>query len=387
MGRCLTVPRQRRRQPRLVARSHESLGAGVKTSGCGSPEAARVWVGATGFEPATPRSRTVCSTRLSHAPSLHLAHHEAIDFAQPRFETPCLAVRCIRAALYERHSNRRELPPMPKGCQTPPRARMRTRGRGDAPSRARRHPSRSRKALPSWGPTIAARRHAHCPRTFAYGGTSDRDPASSWRGVEASDESPRSRTPTPPNSLGLRAPRLVRERQRGERPRGSALVAKRRRTARGPPATHGALRLPRKRAERRKPAAAADARTSGPERIRSCPRARARTRDPAPCRRTRRARTARRRGATERDEKPCRGRSARGRTACITRRPPQRSRREVELLPAQRTTESRSTRSSAETGSSQRSRTGRLSRAAHATTSGAQSTVASSARTARIVPG
>ena len=27
------------------------------------------WVGARGFEPPTPRSRTECSTRLSHAPT------------------------------------------------------------------------------------------------------------------------------------------------------------------------------------------------------------------------------------------------------------------------------------------------------------------------------
>ena len=36
----------------------------IRRSTAGEPEGG----GATGFEPATPRSRTVCSTRLSHAP-------------------------------------------------------------------------------------------------------------------------------------------------------------------------------------------------------------------------------------------------------------------------------------------------------------------------------
>src|SRR6187549_1633992 len=31
-------------------------------------------VGASGFEPPTPRSRTECSTRLSHAPTIYLSY-------------------------------------------------------------------------------------------------------------------------------------------------------------------------------------------------------------------------------------------------------------------------------------------------------------------------
>ena len=42
----------------------------------------RSLVGATGFEPATPRSRTECSTRLSHAPTTCLAYQ--IDGASDR---------------------------------------------------------------------------------------------------------------------------------------------------------------------------------------------------------------------------------------------------------------------------------------------------------------
>src|SRR5438477_898539 len=41
-------------------------------------------VGATGFEPATPRSRTECSTRLSHAPTTSLAYQTICQVQRTR---------------------------------------------------------------------------------------------------------------------------------------------------------------------------------------------------------------------------------------------------------------------------------------------------------------
>ena len=49
----------------------KSGGRGAKKKGCG-PGIRNPWdfmVGMTGFEPATPWSRTRCSTRLSHIPT------------------------------------------------------------------------------------------------------------------------------------------------------------------------------------------------------------------------------------------------------------------------------------------------------------------------------
>ena len=39
--------------------------------GLSGKETCNVVVGTTGFEPATPASRTRCSTRLSHVPTIH----------------------------------------------------------------------------------------------------------------------------------------------------------------------------------------------------------------------------------------------------------------------------------------------------------------------------
>ncbi len=55
-------------------------------------------VGASGFEPPTPRSRTECSTRLSHAPTAEKEFYPNLRFSESLF---------ARVADKTEHANRR----------------------------------------------------------------------------------------------------------------------------------------------------------------------------------------------------------------------------------------------------------------------------------------
>ena len=70
-------------------------------------------VGVAGFEPATPASRTQCSTRLSHTPTWRAAYRGATGPSQVRFPTP-----------KKRSSKRRCIHPTP-ALSPPPRQALR----------------------------------------------------------------------------------------------------------------------------------------------------------------------------------------------------------------------------------------------------------------------
>ena len=51
-------------------------------------------VGTTGFEPATPASRTLCSTRLSHVPTILLIYPKENYWASKNYQDGLLSLLC-----------------------------------------------------------------------------------------------------------------------------------------------------------------------------------------------------------------------------------------------------------------------------------------------------
>src|SRR5579871_4962987 len=83
---------------------------GVDEKPQGSPKPLRILVGERGFEPPTPWSRTRCSTRLSHSPTLLRTRRELSRvligncWIAAAIITFCEPPRRTREAKRERHS-------------------------------------------------------------------------------------------------------------------------------------------------------------------------------------------------------------------------------------------------------------------------------------------